>query len=156
MALTRWELQRFLGPLRREIDKVFDDFFTGWPSLTHLRRRRGEGEEMEFVEPAVEVSETDEAIVVKAQVPGVAKDQLEVEITADGLTLKGEVKEEKKEKKKNYHHQEIRYGAFLRTVPFPVATDSDKATATLKDGVLQVTVPKSAPSKSKPVKVEVA
>lgn len=156
MALTRWEPQRFLGPLRREIDKVFDDFFIGWPSLPYPRRRRGEGEGVEFVEPAVEVSETDEAIVVKVQVPGVAKDQLEVEITADGLALKGEVKEEKEEKKKNYHHQEIRYGAFLRTVPFPVATDSDKATATLKDGVLQVTVPKSAPSKSKPVKVEVA
>jgi HSP20 family protein len=139
---------------RREIDKVFDDFSPGWPSL--LRRRRGEGEEMEFIEPAVEVSETDEAVVVKAQVPGIQKDQLEVEITADGLTLKGEVKEEKEEKKKNYHRREIHYGAFLRTVPFPVAVESDKATAALKDGVLQVTIPKSAPTKSKPVKVEVA
>lgn len=154
MALTRWEPQRLLGPLRREVDKVFDDFFTGWPSLP--RRRRGEEEEAEFIEPAVEVAETDEAVVVKAQVPGIQKDQLEVEITAEGLTLKGEVKEEKEEKKKNYHHREIRYGAFLRTVPFPVAVENDKATATLKDGVLQVTIPKSAPSKSKAVKVEVA
>jgi HSP20 family protein len=153
MALTRWEPHRFLGPLRREVDKVFDDFFTGWPSLP--RRRRGE-EEAEFIEPAIEVAETDEAVVVKAQVPGIQKDQLEVEITADGLTLKGEVKEEKEEKKKNYHHREIRYGAFLRTVSFPVAVENEKAKATLKDGVLQITIPKSAPSKSKSVKVEVA
>jgi len=156
MALTRWEPQRFLGPLRREVDKVFDDFFTRWPHLPSFRHRRGEEGEVEFIEPAVEVSETDEDVVVRAQVPGIQKDQLEVEITADGLTLKGEVKEEKEEKKKNYHHREIRYGAFLRTVPFPTAVDSDKATATLKDGVLQVTIPKSAPTKSKPVKVEVA
>jgi HSP20 family protein len=152
MALTRWEPQRFIGPLRREIDKVFDDFFTGWPSLPHRRHR---GEEMELIEPAIEVSEVGDAVVVKAQVPGVPKDQLEVEITADGLTLKGEVKEEKEEKKKDYHHREIRYGAFLRTIPFPVPVESDKATATLKDGVLQITVPKSASSKGKPVKVEV-
>lgn len=154
MTSTRWEPQRFLEPLRREVDKVFDDFFSGWSGLS--RRRRHRGEEVELIEPAVEVSETDEAVVVKAQVPGVSKDQLEVEITADGLTLKGEMKEEKEEKKKNYHYQEIRYGAFLRTVPFPVAVESDKATATLKAGVLQVTVPKSTQGKSKPVKVEVA
>lgn len=153
MALTRWEPQRFIGQLRREIDKVFDDFFTRWPSLPHRHHRR---EERELIEPAVEVSETTEALVVKAQVPGVPKDQLEVEITADGVTLKGEVQEEKEETQKNYHRQEIRYGAFFRAVPFPVAVEHDKATATLKDGVLQITVPKSVSGKGKPVKVEVA
>jgi HSP20 family protein len=102
------------------------------------------------------VSETEEAITVKAQVPGVPKDRLEVEITAEGVTLKGEVQEEKEETQKNYHRREIRYGAFFRAVPFPVAVEHDKAAATLKDGVLQITVPKSASGKGKAVKVEVA
>jgi HSP20 family protein len=153
MALGQWEPQRLLGSLRHEIDKIFEDFFPRWS--THHYHRHLRGEEGEFMEPAVEVAETAETIVVKAEVPGVSKDNLIVEITAEGLTLKGEVKAEKEEAEKRYHRQEICYGPFTRTVPFPFMVESDKVVATLKDGVLQVTVPKSTQGKGRPVKIEV-
>ena len=81
---------------------------------------------------------------VKAQVPGVSKDQLQVNITDDTLTLKGEMNEEEKKEDTNFHRQEFRYGAFERTIALPMAVQADKATAQLKDGVLEITLPKSA------------
>jgi HSP20 family protein len=155
MAAGQWDPQRFLGSLRREIDRVFEEFFASRSGHHSHHRRRREGEREE-VEPAVDVVETDEAVVVTALVPGVAKDNLTVEVTAEELTLKGEVKEEEGEKTKHYHRQEIGSGAFTRTVRLPVAVESEKAVATLKDGVLEVTVPKRAPGTGRPVKVEVS
>ena len=86
MALIKGEPSGSLTTLRREVDRLFEDFFDGGPG-----RFWGRG-----AEPAVEVCDTKEAVVVKAQVPGVSKDQLQVHITDDMLTLKGEVKEEEK------------------------------------------------------------
>ena len=98
---------------------------------------------------AVEVSDTPEAVVVKAQIPGVSKDQLQLTITEDALTLKGEMKEEEKKEDKNYYRRELRYGAFTRTIPLPVAVQAEKATADLKNGVLAVTLPKREVAKAK-------
>lgn len=83
-------------------------------------------------EPAAEVADTPEAVVVKAQVPGVPKDQLQLTITEDALTPKGETKEEEKKEGKNYYRQEWRYGVCTRTIPMPVAIQAEKATAALK------------------------
>jgi HSP20 family protein len=150
MERKQWEPQNFLKSLRREVDRVFEDVVSGW---SHARHRREEGKEV--MEPAIEVAETTDAIVVKAQIPGVRKEDLAVEVTAEGLTLNGELRAEKEEPEKRYHRQEISYGTFLRTIVFPVVVESDKAVAVLKDGILQVTIPKSTQAKAKPVKVEV-
>ena len=139
MALIKWEPFEGLTTLRREVDRLFEDFFDGGP-----RRFWGRS-----TEPAVEVCDTTDAVVVKAQVPGISKDQIQVNITDDTLTLKGEMKEEEKKEEKNFHRQEFRYGAFERTIALPMAVQADKATAQLKDGVLEITLPKSANAQAK-------
>jgi HSP20 family protein len=102
------------------------------------------------------VSDTKDAVVVKAQVPGMTKENVQVSITEDALTLKGEMKEEEKKEDKNYHRREFRYGAFTRTIPLPMAVQADKATAQLKDGVLEITIPKSEQTKVKEIPVKVS
>jgi len=138
MALIRWEPSEGLTSLRREMDHLLEDFFGKGPF--HLG---GAG----TFSPSVEVADTKDAVVVKAQVPGVSQDQLQVSITNDTVTLKGDMKEEDKKEEKDYYRREIRYGAFTRTIPLPVAVQSEKATATLKDGVLEISIPKSEQAK---------
>jgi len=154
MAWEQWEPQRFLGTLRREMDKVFEDFFAG-RTLHHPHGHR-RSEEGEVLEPAVEVVETATAIVVRAQVPGVVKEHLSVEVSPESIRLKGESKAGAAAPDHRYHLQEICYGTFVRTVPVPVPIEVDQATAILRDGILQVTVPKSTRGRGKPVKIEVA
>jgi HSP20 family protein len=137
MALVRWEPFEGLTTLRREMDRLFEDFTDRWPS------RLGDG----TTEPAVEVSDTPEAVVVKAQVPGVSKDHIQVDVTDDVLTLKGEMKEEETKQEKNYYRREFRYGAFSRAIPLPVSVQADQATAQLREGILEVRIPKSEKSK---------
>jgi HSP20 family protein len=139
MALIKWEPAEGLATLRREVDRLFEDFFDG--GRRHFWGRSAE--------PAVEMCDTKDAVIVKAQVPGVSKDQLQVNITEDTLTLKGEMKEEEKKEEKNFYRQEFRYGAFERTIALPTAAQADKATAQLKDGVLEITLPKSASAQAK-------
>jgi HSP20 family protein len=139
MALIKWEPAESLTTLRREVDRLFESFFDGGP-----RHFWGRG-----AEPAVEICDTKDAVVVKAQVPGVSKDQLQVNITEDMLTLKGEMQEEEKQEGKNFYRQEFHYGAFERTIHLPMAVQADKATAQLKDGVLEITLPKSASAQAK-------
>jgi HSP20 family protein len=79
----------------------------------------------------------------------VSKDQLQVHITDETLTRKGEMQEEEKKEGKNYSRREFHYGAFARTLTLPMAVQADKATAQLKDGVLEITLPKSASAQAK-------
>jgi HSP20 family protein len=102
----------------------------------------------------VEVSDTAEAVMVKVQVPGIKKDDLQLTITENALTVKGEMKEEEKKEDKNYHRQEFRYGAFVRNIPLPAPVQAEKATAQLKDGILEITMPKSAPAQVKQISIE--
>ena len=145
MALIKWEPSEGLTTLRRDMDRLLEDFFGNGPF--HFERGGG-------VAPNVEVADTKEAVVVKAQVPGVSQDNLQVSITDDTLTLKGEMKEEEKKEEKNYYRREFRYGSFTRTVPLPAAVKSDKAVAKLKDGVLEITIPKSEQAKVKEIPVQ--
>ena len=144
MALTKWEPAAGLSTLRRDMDRLFEAFFDH-PNITDW--------ETSF-EPSVEVSDTTDAVVVKAQVPGVSKDDLHVEISDDVLTLKGETKTEEKKEDKNYYRREIRYGSFSRTIPLPVAVKSEQADAKMKDGVLEITIPKSEKANVKEIPVQ--
>ena len=102
----------------------------------------------------MEVSDTAEAVVVKVQVPGINKDNVQLTITENALTVKGEMKEEEKKEDKNYHRREFRYGAFVRSIALPVPVQAEKATAQLKDGVLEVTMPKSAQAQGKQIPIQ--
>jgi HSP20 family protein len=129
------------------MERLFGDFEDLFARGGHHRWER-------TFEPAVEVADTKEAVVVRVQVPGVAKDNLHVDINDHSLTLRGEMKEEEKKEEKNYYRQEIRYGAFARTIPLPVAVKVDQATAQLKDGLLEVTLPKSEVAKAKEIPIK--
>jgi len=144
MSLIPWEPFRALARPEGTFEEVFRDFFRRMPF------------EAEAMVPAAEVAESDGEVTVKIEVPGVEKDQIELNVSDDELTVRGEMRKESEQKKKNYYRQEIRYGAFQRTVPLPVEVDAAKASAELKNGVLKVTLPKSKHPKSHPIKVAAA
>lgn len=144
MSLIRWEPFRALRRRDDAFDELFRDFF-----------RRPIPEDGDALEPAVEMTESDGEVTVKMQVPGVEKDQLHLTVADDRLTVRGETRKESEEKRKNYYSQEIRYGAFQRSVPLPVEVDADKAVAGLKNGVLKITLPKSKQPKAQEIKVAV-
>jgi HSP20 family protein len=146
MALTRWEPFEGLASLRREMDRLFEHFFERGPTAM-----LGDGGTFE---PAVDIADTKDSILVKAQVPGVSKDNLHIDITDDYLTLKGEMKEEKTTEEQRFHRKEFRYGAFARTIPLPTAVKADQAAAQLKDGVLTITLPKGEQSKAKQIPIK--
>jgi HSP20 family protein len=143
--LTPWRPFRELGTLREEMDKLWNRFFE-WPASGPFR---GEWA------PSLDVSETKDNIMVKAEVPGM--DPKEIDISyADGiLTVRGERKQEKEEKDENYHMVERRYGSFSRSVRLPREVKGDKIKANYKDGVLRITLPKSEEAKKKEIKIKV-
>jgi HSP20 family protein len=145
MALVRWEPFEGLMSLRREMDRLFERFFEPGPLTT---------ERASIFEPAVEVADCDGHVMVKAQVPGVSKDNIQLDITEDTLTLRGEMKAEEKIDEKQFYRREFRYGAFSRTIPLPSGVQADKATAELKDGMLTVTLPKSERAKAKQIPIK--
>ncbi len=147
MALVRWEpTLKTLSDLRNEMDRIFETFFgERFPAFK---------EEFTFT-PAIEVSETDNEIIVKAAVPGVDKKDLNISILDNNLIIKGEVKKEKEEKKKNYYKQEIAYGSFSRTIPLPAEVKVDEVKASMKNGVVTITIPKSEKAKAKEITINV-
>jgi HSP20 family protein len=104
--------------------------------------------------PAMDLYQTKDAVVAKVALPGVKESDVEVNITADGLTVRGERKSEDKVEKEDYFYQEHRYGSFARYIALPQGLQTDKAEAEFEDGVLTVTVPKSGEVKPKTVAVK--
>ena len=138
---VRREWEHPFASFQKEMNKLFDDFFGGfdltpWP--------HSEGRLAATFTPRVDVSETDKEIKVSAELPGMDEKDLDVSLTRDTLTIKGEKKEEKEDKGKDYYRMERSYGSFVRSIPLPFDIDTDKVQATFKKGVLQVVLPKSA------------
>ena len=132
--------------LRNEMGHLFHDFFSGWePTLV-----RGQ----EWL-PAVDVSESDTAIVVRAEIPGVKAEDIELNVTDHILTIKGEKKEEKEETERSYRRLERRYGSFERTLQLPPSVDLDHADGEFADGVLTITLPKKEEAKPRSINLKV-
>ena len=134
--------------LRREIDRLFDDFAWGSWRLPSPRSLFDVEpfwrSEMSFGKmPAVDFADTDKAYEITAELPGMDEKNVEVKLANGVLTIKGEKKEEKEEKRKDYHLSERRYGSFQRSFTVPDGVDSEKIEATFKNGVLTVTLPKT-------------
>ena len=119
--------------LRHEMDRMFENAPLARPGF-------GPWREMGFV-PALEIEEKNNTVFVKADLPGMQKADVKVEVAPEGLTITGERKEEKEVKKEGYFRTERMYGSFERFVPLPDGAEVDKAVATFKDGVLEVKVP---------------
>lgn len=150
MSIMKWSPMKELEEMRRDMDRLFDEVFT--PG----RRRRWLGKtEPGIVVPSIEVYDRKSEIVVKAELPGVTKDDIDLTITKDSLTLKGEVKREEEVKEEDYYSCERTFGSFARTVALPVDVDSEKAKATFTNGVLEVVLPKKEEAKPKEIKIEV-
>jgi HSP20 family protein len=148
-----WELMNtnpFKGieKVRSEMDTLLDTFLFGRP------KRRDFWEEVEWL-PAVDVAETKSEIVVNVEIPGMGPKEFDIFLGEGNLTIKGEKRQEKEEKEENYHLVERRYGTFTRSIPLPQAVESDKISASYKDGILKITLPKSEDAKEKKIKIKV-
>jgi HSP20 family protein len=139
-----------LTSFRREMDKLFDDFFTGFPRTGWMTVAE------DRLSPNIDVTETDREVTVTAELPGLEEKDIEVSISDNTLTLKGEKKSEKEEKGKSFHRSERSYGAFQRVIPLPVEVQEDKVEADFSKGVLTIRLPKSPAAQKKVKKIEIA
>ncbi len=144
--LMEWKPFREVSRLRREMDRMWDDFFA--PARRFLRPG-----EVEWV-PAVDVAEDADKVTIKAEVPGLEAKDLDISLTGDVLTIKGEKKSEREEKKENYHLVERSYGSFSRSLKLPAAVNADKIEASYKQGVLTITCPKKEKVKPKAIEIK--
>ena len=145
--LTRWEPTSQIMSLRDAMDRLFDDAFTRPFSL--LREGGSSWSSM-----AIDMYQTDAEVVVRAALPGIKADEVQINITGDVLTIKGEVKQEEEKKDKAWHLREQRWGAFERSVALPTAVVSDKARAEFENGILTISLPKAEEVKPKTITVK--
>lgn len=146
---------RALSPFE-DFERMLEDFFSyrwpqplrwEWPAVPDVARV---GARI----PKLDVIDRDAEVVVRAEVPGVNKEDIEISLTGNALTIKGQSKHEEKEEKGDYYRCEISRGAFSRTVSLPAEVDESKAKASLNDGVLEITLPKTETAKKRTIKVE--
>jgi HSP20 family protein len=145
MAQTRWDPFEGISSLRREINRLLEDFLEGG-----LSRGKGDGP----MEPAVEICDTSDAIVVRVQVPGVRREDLRLTVSGDTLTVQGEARAAQDAEQYTLHQQEFHYGTFSRTVALPATVRTDGTTAQLTDGILTVTMPKSAQGHAQEIPIQ--
>jgi len=142
--LIRWEPARELMTLREAMDRLFDDAFTRPLSIR-------DGWSMSA--PAIDMYQTDNEVVVKASIPGIKAEGVQINITGDVLTLRGEVKQEEERKEKAWHMREQCFGSFERSVPLPTTIKTDKAEAVFENGILTITLPKADEVKPKTINI---
>jgi HSP20 family protein len=150
---------RHLAPVsafEREIDSLFDEFRHrfSWPRLFGRERRFAPLEERIPI-PSIDVYEKNDEVIVKAELPGMSKNDIEVTLTDSTLTVKGEKRKEEEVKEGDYYRSERSFGSIVRTVDLPSEVKADQAKATFGDGVLEVRLPKTEEAKQKPVKIQI-
>ena len=142
--LTRWEPVREMMTLREAMDRLFDDAFTRPINL------RDGG----LSAPAVDMYQTDDEVVVKAALPGFKADEVQINVTGDLLTIRGEHKAEEEKQEKSWHIREQRWGTFERSVALPTDVVSDRADAAFENGILTIKLPKAEEVKPKTITVK--
>jgi HSP20 family protein len=146
MALARWTPRGNLQSFQDEMNRMFEQFFRG-----------GTGEEagwgVRTWAPPVDIYETDDALILKAELPGVSKDDVSIEIHQNTLILRGQRKHEAEVKEEQYHRVERAYGTFQRSFTLPTLVDQEHVQATYHDGVLELRLPKSEAAKPKRVAI---
>ncbi|MDB9312099.1 Hsp20/alpha crystallin family protein [Spirulina sp. CS-785/01] len=144
MALLRWQPFSELENLRRQMDQVFDDIngMTGIESNNPLGWQ-----------PAIELSDRDNNLILRAQIPGLNAEDLDISVSRDTVTLKGEHRQEDESQDQGFYRSEFRYGSFQRTINLPVAVENDQVEAEFNNGVLTLTLPKVEEAKDKVVKI---
>ncbi|MDG4854625.1 MULTISPECIES: Hsp20/alpha crystallin family protein [unclassified Mesorhizobium] len=135
--------------LQRDVNRIFEDFWRRFDQPFGALGRREVGG------PRTDIAETDSTLEVSVELPGIDRQDIDVSLTDNTLTIKGEKKSEREESKKGYHLSERSYGSFYRSIPLPYVVDTDKANAEFKNGVLTVTLPKTQEALSRVKKIEV-
>ena len=149
-SLVRPEVNPF-GSLQREIDRLFDEFTRGVPMFAT--------QALMNIVPSVDVAETEKEIEITAELPGLEREDVEISLEDDMLTIRGEKKVEAEQgdkKDRNHHLSERSYGVFYRVLQLPPGIDPSTVKATLSNGVLKVTIPKPARSQAKKIEVKEA
>ena len=142
--LTRWEPVREMMTLREAMDRLFDDAFTRPINL------RDGG----WSAPAVDMYQTDDEVVVRAALPGFKADEVQINVTGDVLTLRGELKHQEENKERAWHIREQRWSSFERSIALPTEVTADKAVADYENGILTITLPKAEEVKPKTITVK--
>ena len=146
------------GRIEQNVERMFEDLWArpwrslmdfGWPRHRHLWT------DLEATGPAIEISEDKNDVLVKAELPGMKKEDLEINVEERLLTIRGEKKKEEERKGEGYFYSERSYGAFERCIEIPRDVQSDKVHASFKDGMLEVRLPKTEEAKRKEVKIKV-
>ncbi len=141
--IIRWDPVREMVGMRDEMDRIFNDFFSRSPVSY-------EG----YGTINLDMMQTDDEVIIKASIPGIKPDDLNISVTGDTLTIRGEIKSEEETKKADYHMREIRYGSFARSVLLPSQVLADKANAEFENGILKLTLPKAEEVKPKTITVK--
>ncbi len=144
--MSRWTPFREVSRLRDEMDRMWEDFLG-------IGRRALRPMTEEWI-PSVDISETADKVMVKAEIPGMDAKDIEISLVGDILTIKGEKKAEKEEKKENFHLVERSYGSFARSLRLPALVEQDKIEASYKQGVLTITCPKKEVVKPKQINIK--
>jgi len=148
MAMVPWARrhQGNLGTLRGEMNDLFENFFGGLERPFAALSQK--------VWPAIDVAEKDDAIVVRAEIPGCKPQDVDISVYGKTLTVSGEKKESQEQQHDGFYHVESTYGSFRRDIVLPTDVDEQKIEAVCKDGVLSITLPKAEKSKAVKVKVK--
>ena len=141
--LTRWEPMREMMSLREAMDRLFDDAFTRPLSISGVSAA-----------PAIDMYQTDEDVVVKATLPGVKAEDVDITVTGETLTIHGEYKQENEQKNTRYHIREQRSGSFERSLLLPTDVKADKAKADFENGILTITMPIAEEVKPKSITIK--
>ena len=150
LSINREEEQPFYS-LQRDVNQLFDAFFRGFDVAPFDFA----SDRFRTFSPSIDIKETDKEILIKAELPGMDEKDVEVNLLEDRLTIKGEKKEEKEDKGSDYYHMERSYGSFNRVIALPDRVDTKKAEANFKNGVLSITLPKTAEAKEKGKKIPI-
>lgn len=144
MTLIRWQPYQEMEILRRQMDRVFDE-------LASVKR-----EPQITWQPAVELQDTSDNLILRAQIPGVEAKDLDVRVTREAVSIAGEHRYEKKAQERGYFRSEFRYGKFGRVIPLPVHVQNDQVQAEFQDGILTLTLPKVEAASRRVVKLNLA
>ena len=147
MAIVRWEPLRNLVTAQSEFERFLREAFSPTSAEGEVSTRTWA--------PPVDIYENGDNLVLKAELPGINPDDVEIRVEDNTLYLKGERKFEKEVKEQNYHRVERSYGTFTRSFSLPNSVDADKVTANFKDGILTLTMPKKEEAKPKTIKISV-
>jgi len=154
MAIERWNPFKEIDKMSKDMDRLWDQVF---PSSRRFLKELPVKAlmERETTPPAIDIIERPDTLVVTAELPGVEKDNIDISVQENRLTISGKITKNKEEKKEDFYYSERSYTSYSRAIDIPCEVKADKITAALKNGILTVTLPKAEEMKAKKITVEV-